>query len=819
VAGRYLYGPPAAGLALEGEIVVKPSTKGLAAFPGYTFGLADEKITAVRKPLDALPQTGSDGRAIVQVGLPAIERTARPLDADIILRLRESGGRTIERTITMPVDQKTTRVGIKPQFTGSDLREGDKATFGLILVGADGGQVAGSRVKWELKRLDTRYQYFMRDGQWAYEAQTTTRRVADGTAETLADSASLITADLIFGRYRLEAAADDGSGAVSNLAFNAGHWADEAADSPEVLDLALDKAAYKPGETARLKVASRMAGKALVAVLGSGLASTIEVDIPVGGAEVPVIVSDAWGPGAYVTVTLYRPMDTASKRMPGRALGLRWLAVDQTSRTLNFAIDTPDKVKSGARIDVPVRIGGLSAGQEARVTLAATDVGILNLTRFEAPKPEGWFHGQRRLAFELRDFYNRLIDGMSAERGKLRSGGDGAADAGGMSANGNAPVEATLALFSGIVRVSTDGTAIIPFDLPDFNGTVRLSAVAWADDKLGSVSKDVIVRDPVTLTVSGPRFLTLGDEARLQFDVHNVEGPDAAYAIAVKRGEVALSSSSLNLKAGEKKNDQLKIKPDDVGTMALTVNVSGPNGISVKRTLSFDVKPPAGDIRRVTVSQLKANGGKMTLTRDVAQDMIANRTRINVQVGPIAGMNLPGLLTELDRYPHGCAEQTVSRALPLLYVNDVARQVLASTDVNARERVQKAIERVLEMQDSSGAFGIWGPADGDLWLTSYVTDFLTRAKETGATVNAARLSLALDRLQNYVATGQDFTKGGEARAYSLYVLARAGRAPVGELRYDADTRLDAFATPLAQAQIGAALALVGDKQGRGSDAT
>ena len=133
------------------------------------------------------------------------------------------------------------------------------------------------------------------------------------------------------------------------------------------------------------------------------------------------------------------------------------------------------------------------------MTVAATDVGILNLTRFEVPKPDGWFFGQRRLGTEIRDLYGRLIDGMRAERGKLRSGGDG----GGLAMQGSPPVEETLALFSGIVQVGADGTAKVEFQLPDFNGQVRLTAVAWSADKVGSGSKDVIVRDPVAMTVSG----------------------------------------------------------------------------------------------------------------------------------------------------------------------------------------------------------------------------------------------------------------------------------------------------------------------------
>ncbi len=166
---------------------------------------------------------------------------------------------------------------------------------------------------------------------------------------------------------------------------------------------------------------------------------------------------------------------------------------------------------------------------------------------------------------------------------------------------------------------------------------------------------------------------------------------------------------------------------------------------------------------------------------------------------------MPGILAALDRYPYGCAEQTTSRALPLLYVNDVAKRMGLATDAVLRERIDGAIERVFSMQDSSGAFGIWGPSDGDMWLTSYVTDFLTRAKEAGYTVRQQAFNQALDRLQNYISYAQDFENGGEGRAYALYVLARNGRAPIGELRYYVDTKLDSFSTPLAQAQLGAAL--------------
>src|SRR5262249_26843365 len=104
VAGRYLYGPPAAGLTIESDISVRALPRDVSGFTGFRFGLADEQISPVRKALDKLPVTGADGTGEVGVELPPLAKTSRPLEADVIIRLREAGGRTIERTLTLPID-------------------------------------------------------------------------------------------------------------------------------------------------------------------------------------------------------------------------------------------------------------------------------------------------------------------------------------------------------------------------------------------------------------------------------------------------------------------------------------------------------------------------------------------------------------------------------------------------------------------------------------------------------------------------------------------------------------------------------------------
>ena len=52
--GRYLYGAPAAGLDLEGEMLIRPPDE-RPGFAGYQFGLADEEVEATRKPLERPP--------------------------------------------------------------------------------------------------------------------------------------------------------------------------------------------------------------------------------------------------------------------------------------------------------------------------------------------------------------------------------------------------------------------------------------------------------------------------------------------------------------------------------------------------------------------------------------------------------------------------------------------------------------------------------------------------------------------------------------------------------------------------------------------
>ena len=150
--------------------------------------------------------------------------------------------------------------------------------------------------------------------------------------------------------------------------------------------------------------------------------------------------------------------------------------------------------------------------------------------------------------------------------------------------------------------------------------------------------------------------------------------------------------------------------------------------------------------------------------------------------------------------------------MPLLYVNELASEAHLALDTGVDQRIRDAIDRLLARQGANGSFGLWSVGGDDAWLNSYVTDFLTRARERGFVVPDLSLKLALDRLRNYVSAAPEPAKdGGHNLAYALYVLARNGAAPVGDLRYIADTKLDDVATPIAKAQSCRGARLLGDR--------
>ncbi len=802
VEARYLFGAPGADLAVEGEVTLR-AADALAGWEGYRFGRHDEPFSPVMQGLDPA-RTDAAGRATVAVLLPEAGDAGRPLEARVTLRVAEGSGRPVERVTTLPIKGNADLIGVRPLFD-KVVPENGEARFMLLGIGADGGAVPMT-ARWELVRIETTYQWYQSFGNWMWEPVTRRERVADGVVAL--DGPTEIALPVTWGQYELAVTQTEGA-AASSLTFAAGWFAAaDAASTPDTLDLSLDKKAYAAGETAKLRLVPRFAGKAVVMILSNRLVAMQAVDVTEGENVIDLPVTDDWGAGVYVTASVLRPMDVAAGRNPARALGLAHAAVDPGARALVAKMEVPAEADPRGLLPVAVKVDGVSAGEKVYVTIAAVDQGILNLTGFTPPDPQTHFFGQRKLGVGIRDIYGRLIDGLNGAEGTVRSGGDAGAQA---RLQAPPPTEELVAYFTGPVEVGADGYARTEFTLPAFNGTVKVMAVAWSGTGIGQASADVLVRDPVVVTASLPRFMAPGDESRVLLEIVHATGPFGQMALSAEGRGVTLGAVPVSVDLPEKGKQviALPVTAGGEGVQEISITLTTPDGKALTKSLTLPVQ--RGDPEVVKVSRFDLAKGQTFSFDDSVLIGYAPGARATLAIGPLARLNAPGLLATLDRYPYGCTEQMTSKALPLLYFDQVARAMNLPWSDDVRSRVQQAVAEILTNQGSEGGFGLWGAGSGDLWLDAYVTDFLSRARARGFEVPDRPMRMALDNLRNQVNFAPDFDFGGEALAYALMVLAREGAAAIGDLRYYADVKGDAFATPTAMAQLGAALAAYGEQ--------
>ncbi|MEH6644423.1 alpha-2-macroglobulin family protein [Sulfitobacter sp.] len=804
IEARYLFGAAAADLPVEGELRLR-TTRVLDAHVGYLFGRHDERFDTRTLYLDPV-RTDTQGIVQLNLAMPDVsEMPSQPLKLALAARVAEGSGRPVERRLDRTLTPQVPMIGVKPNFDGV-LSEGAEAGFSLI---STAGEIP---VRWGFNQIETRYQWYQNGGGWDWEPVTRRIRVASGEL-TLSKQPTDLALPTTWGQYELVVERTDEPYAASSVALASGWYgSDDASATPDFLAVSLDREAYATGDIAQLRIVAPEAGVAMISVLSNHVIEQQSMKVEAGETVIPLIVTEEWGNSAYVSAAVVRPMDVQAGLNPARSLGLAHARIVPGEKQLSVTLEAPQESDGQAGIlSVPVRVAGIKEGETAYVALAAVDVGILNLTDFKVPDPSDHYFGQRRLGVGLRDVYGRLIDGFSGAMGTVRSGGDAAATA---HLQSPPPTEALMAFFSGPVTVGADGRAMIEVTRPAFNGTIRLMAVAWSETAVGNATQDVTARDPVVIAASLPRLLAPQDQSRLLLELIHTRGGSGVMKLTVfADAGIAMGDvpSEVNIAEGGTLRLSLDLTAREVGDHEITVELTTPDGAILRRVLRMPVRihdPEIATTRRFTLNA----GERFTFDRAALTGLRAGTAEATLAVGPLARFDIPGLLRQLDRYPYGCTEQVTSGALPLLYLDGLAQEAGLGEPESINAKIADGIARVAARQTSNGAFGMWQAETGAFWLDAYVSDFLWRAQAEGHAVPSRVLSSALGNLRNRINFAPDFDDGGDDIAYALLVLARAGAAQMGDLRYYADTKAGAFTTPLAAAQLGAALAAYGDPQ-------
>ncbi|WP_270687096.1 alpha-2-macroglobulin family protein [Aeromonas sp. D3] len=838
--GDYLYGAPASATKAKAEVKISRATMPFTQWQEFTLG--DVLLTEQARDLEpvtlTLDQQGNGAFSLVDQ--LASVGTLGPLEVAYRVSLSEPGGRAVNRSRTQygwPTGSQWP--ALKADFVADRVEGGKTLPFQILNLDEQGQPVAGE-VKVRLVNEYRDYYWHYADGEgWKYEFNSQPYLEQEQTLQLDGKGPTTLSLPLAAGWYRLEV--ENSQGHQSSLRVEIGSYAWGGGGEqarPDKIAITLDKRAYQAGDKAKVTLVAPRAGKGLLLVEdGDGLRwwQRIELRAEGGGlaeahGEFEIPVSPEWQRhDLHISAQIAAP-DSESKPVSQksvqslRSVGLVPLALDREARRLPLTLSAPDKAVPLTRLEVAVTS---SPNSQGRVVLAAVDRGVLNISDYQPLDPFEIFFGRKRFAQDLFDNYGQVIPPQDGKLARLNYGGDAPALKKGGALESRVEV---AALWSGEVSFDESGKAVIPLDLPNFNGELALMALAWNEQQVGQAERAVKVVAPLVAEIGWPRFGARGDETRALVQLRNMSGEDQSLSL--------IWTLTGGLQAGGELPGTLALKNGEEQWLTLPLTVTGASGVA-RLQLAASGKDFA--VNREWSLPLRSPWPAQTRQR---YQMLAPNQQMSFAQSELAGLdpaNLQGLLSlsgtppwdpagqwqALAQYPYACLEQTLSRAWPYLLTTADERATWSNNLPKVDKPVSEAdlqralLQRLQRLQLPSGGFGLWdGRSDEEQWLTAYAADYLLTRKEAGDAVPEAMLNQAINRLQSYLGDSQYGERWSSApehsrlayQAYSAFVLARVGKAPLSTLRLIWEQQADHARSGLPLLHLSLALSAMGDEQ-------
>jgi len=814
-----LFGPPAAGRRVEAQGVIKSKRFSPPKWRSFTFNDHNKRFMDWSSDLGKTT-LDEQGKHEFILKPPTGISPPSSLRGVITVTVHEPGGRAVTGYKTVDIHPYSHYVGLRR--TAEGYAEPNKPVEMEFVVADQHEQavqgrrceVSCYRISWQsiLKRTGGRSGYrYVSEKQEALQKSLT---VTSGTG-----SVKFTFTPDDYGEYRIEVR-DVESNASASVNFYASGWgyAPWAMDRPERLEIDLDKASYRPGETIKAQIRSPFAGKLLVTVEGDKIYHHQSLMMGENTATVDIPVSADYKPNVYISASVIRSTLSLERHAPVRAFGVVPLSVDCGDNRLNIVLDAPTEMRPRKPLTVSFTVKSSIQHRASSIkylTIAAVDEGICQLTNFQTPDPFGHFFGKKRLAVNSYDIYSAVLPEIEgAATPSSASGGDDAERRKRLS-----PLSVTrvkpVAIWSGLVKTDQNGKGSVTFDVPQFNGTLRLMAVSFAGDEFGSARKDIKVFDPIVLTPTFPRFVAGGDKFRVPVSIFNGTGEANEFMVRldiddlVEGDEGASLSQTIFLDSKAEGQIVFSLKAQKLmGKATFTLSASGGGEKTVIIT-DVPVRPGAPPITLSGSGVVKAAAeGGFTFPGDWVQDT----TEFDLTLSSFPAMQFAGSLQYLLRYPYGCAEQTASRVFPLLYFNDMAKVVepeLFGTKSHDYF-IEEGIARLINMQMPDGDFAFWsGGNRSNPWTSIYVSHFLVEARKAGYEIPDRVYKKMIAALRNHARKTASDDWQLQTKAYACYALATAGRPEKSVMFYLKNNELERM-SDYSQFQLAGAFALSGD---------
>ena len=829
VDADYLYGAPAAGNRFTADVIYRNAEHPVPAFDDYFFG--DPTLDLPDEPQSVIDESLADDGTLEQdiALLPDGPAVTSPVEVLVAGSVFESGGRAVRRSLLRTIWPADALVGVRPLFDPTDGADANApAGFEIIRSDAAGTSLPATALELKLIRELRDYHWTWNDGQgWRADYIQRHETIEETTIALDGKVPGKFSAPVEWGEYRLEIR-DPDTGMTMRYAFTAGwSWNDDnrGVDArPDKVKLALDKSHYAPGETLTVAITAPYEGPGVLLVESDRLLYRAEIEARAGASyEIPI--SEDWKRhDVYITALVFRPAGGDNNAGPSRAIGVTHVPMASADRRASLEIQAPELSRPGDSIAITLSAPEF-AGQTAHAVVEAVDLGILNLTAYALPDAADHFLAQRGLGVEAWDLYGRVIERLQGERARLRFGGDAALSALPQARRPTAKVQ-TVALHHLPVAFDAEGKATVSFTAPEFNGALRVAALAYSADRYAKASVESIVRAPLVLEVSTPRALAPGDRGQISVDLHNLSGAANTYTVRAEAdAPLSVQGATQKVELADNQRRTLSFPLTALpgyGVGKFRVSAESASG-KLERAFEIVVRPAWPTIRRGEARVLQ-QAQSLSFGPNLFEGMMPGSGKALVSVSATPPLPFAASVNGLIGYPYGCIEQTSSKLWPLLWLDEATANKFGLTplpEAQRRDMIDAGYARLAAMQLESGHFAYW-PGEGYAMpqLTPYVADLLLSGQQAGHNVPQAVLDKALERLNEDLLTGgegyYDYEYSEHLRfasqAYAGYVLAKANRAPLGTLRSLHENQRSKSLTALPLLQLGLALKLQGDAE-------
>lgn len=691
----------------------------------------------------------------------------------------EPGGRSVSAVKNIPCSVMETYLGLARKLRSKN----EEVLLDWKLLALEkNSSIEKKERKYLLKLARREWKNFLKEknGKYSYEWVKEDIPAWEKTIVSSENAGTFSLGKLEAGEYILQVTS--GKMATAHTFWHNKGSAGARSSNMADLSLSTNKKIYKPGETAILTFESSAEGTALLAVSDEENLKGASFKVKAGKNSIPLLIPENISSGSFhAGITLI----TTRKNAPSRAFALATLDVDlSASRFLDVKMRHPEKALPGEEIDIHVELKDLAGkGQTGTVHIFGCDAGILALTDWKTPNIYEFFSGKKLCAFSFSDTYNGLFPDLTLlANGKF--GGDAHSRKGlsrsSLLSNVKLKTKKPALISLGILKTDAQGKASGKVRLPDFTGSLLLSAVAADQTKTGSASGELLVRDRIGVTASLPRTTVPADVIEGAFTLFNFDVSAGEFSFELQLPENNKKVFTGKLARGGQQIIPVKWKaPSKTGNCQIEYTYtlrSGKEKIVKKGSLYFAVrhKNPA---TMESSFQLLPKGKSLTFSRKNAKWHPDTYTgKVTISTNPLS--LLADSLDFLRSYPYGCLEQTAASAFPLLSAN-----ALYMCDLIGREQARtaktsavQAAYRILSMMRYDGSFSMW-PGGGKEFRagTLFASHFLFEAEsKTSFAIPITARNLICRHLYT-IADDAALSRGERAYAACILAIAKSSR--------------------------------------------